>query len=117
MPDTRQWRDAAAFAFLGRNYEDVVGALETIGWWALARVRRPVKLSVTCGALLVARVLQKRSWAACAELCKVPGRAGVLALLRDGMAKILEGTDSTAVQAEMLRLQARSVAGSSPSRE
>jgi tRNA(Met) cytidine acetyltransferase len=117
MPDTRQWRDAAAFAFLGRNYEDVVGSLETIVWWALASERRPVKLSVTCGALLVARVLQKRSWAACAELCKVPGRAGVLALLRDGMAKILEGTDSTAVQAEMLRLQARSVAGSSPSRE
>ena len=116
MPDTRQWRDAAAFAFLGRNYEDVVGSLETIVWWALASERRPVKLSVTGGALLVARVLQKRSWAACAELCKVPGRAGVLALLRDGMAKILEGTDSTAVQAEVLRLQARAVAGSSPRR-
>ena len=116
MPDTRQWRDAAAFAFLGRNYEDVVGSLETIVWWALASEQRPVKLSATCCGLLVARVLQKRSWAACAALCKAPGRAGVLALLRDGMAKILEGADVTAVQAEVLRLQARSIARSSPSR-
>jgi tRNA(Met) C34 N-acetyltransferase TmcA len=105
MPDTRQWRDAAAFAFLGRSYEDVVGSLETIVWWVLANEQRPVKLSATGCALLVARVLQKRSWATCATLCKAPGRAGVLALLRDSMAKILEGTDSTAVQAEVLRLQ------------
>jgi len=116
MPDTWQWRDAAAFAFLGRSYEDVVGSLETIVWWVLASEQRPVELSATGGALLVARVLQKRSWATCATLCKAPGRAGVLALLRDSMAKILEGTDSTAVQAEVLRLQTRLVAGSSPSR-
>ena len=116
MPDTRQWRDAAAFAFLGRNYEDVVGSLETIVWWVLASEQRPVKLSATSCALLVARVLQKRSWATCATLCEVPGRAGVLTLLRDSMAKVLEGTDLIAVQAEVLRLQTRSVAGSSPSR-
>ncbi|HIG15288.1 MAG TPA: tRNA(Met) cytidine acetyltransferase, partial [Gammaproteobacteria bacterium] len=116
MPDTWQWRDAAAFAFLGRSYEDVVGSLETIVWWVLASEQRPVELSATGGALLVARVLQKRSWATCATLCKAPGRAGVLALLRDSMAKILEGTDSTAVQAEVLRLQTRLVAGSGPSR-
>ena len=116
MPDTRQWRDAAAFAFLGRSYEDVVGSLETIVWWVLASEQRPVKLSATSCALLVARVLQKRSWATCATLCEVPGRAGVLTLLRDSMAKVLEGTDLIAVQAEVLRLQTRSVAGSSPSR-
>ena len=116
MPDTWQWRDAAAFAFVGRSYEDVVGSLETIVWWVLASQQRPVKLSATGCALLVARVLQKRSWATCATLCKAPGRAGVLALLRDSVAKILEGTDSTSVQAEVLRLQTRSVAGSSPSR-
>jgi tRNA(Met) cytidine acetyltransferase len=116
MPDTWQWRDAAAFAFLGRSYEDVVGSLETIVWWVLASEQRPVKLSATSCALLVARVLQKRSWATCATLCEVPGRAGVLTLLRDSMAKVLEGTDLIAVQAEVLRLQTRSVAGSSPSR-
>ena len=116
MPDIRQWRDVAAFALLGRTYEDVVGSLETTVWWALASEERSVKLSALCCDLLVARVLQKRSWTACAELCKASGRAGVLALLRDGMAKILEGADLTAVQAEVLRLQARSIARSSPSR-
>ena len=116
MPDIRQWRDVAGFALLGRTYEDVVGSLETTVWWALASEERSVKLSALCCDLLVARVLQKRSWTACAELCKAPGRAGVLALLRDGMAKILEGADLTAVQAEVLRLQARSIARSSPSR-
>ena len=107
MPDIRQWRDVAAFALLGRTYEDVVGSLETTVWWTLASEEQSVKLSALCCDLLVARVLQKRSWTACAELCKAPGRAGVLALLRDGMAKILEGADLTAVQAEVLHLQAR----------
>lgn len=105
MCDGNQLNDAAAFAFGGRSYEDVVAALEALVWSTLTNPGRCAQLRSDQTQLLVARLLQKRAWKDCAELCRTRGRAGVLVQLRKAIASILEVSRNPAVRKEIIRLR------------
>ena len=69
--------------------EVTIGALWRLGCVALEQGDALSALTAAEQTLLVARVLQKRSWQACAALVGVPGRAAALALLRRAVAKLI----------------------------
>jgi tRNA(Met) cytidine acetyltransferase len=83
------WRDVEAFALQQRLAEVTIGALWRLGCVALEQGDALSALTAAERTLLVARVLQKRSWQECAALVDVPGRAAALALLRRAVAKLI----------------------------
>ena len=83
------WRDVEAFALQQRLPEVAIGALWRLGCVALEQGDALSALTAAEQTLLVARVLQKRSWQECAALVDVPGRAAALALLRRAVAKLI----------------------------
>jgi tRNA(Met) cytidine acetyltransferase len=83
------WQDVEAFALQQRLPEVAIGALWRLCCMAFEQGDPLSALTAAEQALLVARVLQKRSWQECAALIGVPGRAAALALLRRAVAKLI----------------------------
>ena len=83
------WRDVEAFALQQRLPEVAIGALWRLSCVALEQGDALSALTAAEQTLLVARVLQKRSWQECAALVDVAGRAAALALLRRAVAKLI----------------------------
>jgi len=83
------WRDVEAFALQQRLPEVAIGALWRLCCLALEEGAALSALGAEEKALLVARVLQKRSWQECAALIGVAGRAAALAVLRRAVAKLI----------------------------
>ncbi len=80
------WTDLAGFAYRHRGYETSLPAIERLallglGCEALPREER---------ALLVMRVIQKRSWTACARFAGLSGRADTESRLRLIMADLFQ---------------------------
>jgi tRNA(Met) cytidine acetyltransferase len=80
--DDRDWLDLRAFAFARRGFEDSLVPIWKLIGVALADPHVVDRLGPTDWALLVARVLQKRSWQEVAAIACVPGRAQVIEALR-----------------------------------
>lgn len=83
------WHDVEAFALQQRLPEVAIGALWRLCCMALEDGDPLSALGSDEKALLVARILQKRSWQECAALIGVTGRAAALAVLRRAVAKLI----------------------------
>jgi len=78
-----------AFALRQRLPEVAIGALWRLCCKALQDADSLTALDDEEKALLVARVLQKRGWPACARLIGVTGRGAALTVLRRAVAKLI----------------------------
>ena len=83
------WQDVEAFALQQRLPEVAIGALWRLCCMGLEDGDPLSALESDEKALLVARVLQKRSWQECVALIGVTGRAAALAVLRRAVAKLI----------------------------
>ena len=86
--DARDWSDCIAFAWGGRIYEVCMAPLWKLAHAALsdpaATLLEPMETRV-----LVLKILQRQSWTEAARALEVPGRAGVTALLRRAVGKLV----------------------------
>jgi tRNA(Met) cytidine acetyltransferase len=82
-------QDLRAFADEQRLLEVSIGSLWRLACRELSGAAASSRLDEKEISLLVARILQKRSWQTCARLIGVPGRAQALAVLRAAVAKLL----------------------------
>ena len=87
-PDSADWHDIEAVAREQRQPEGAIGALWRLACHALSDAQG-TRLQNDDLELLVMRVLQKRSWQACARRLDVPGHAQALLLLRAAVLKLL----------------------------
>ena len=81
--------DVRAFAFEQRLLEVSIGSVWRWTCHALMNSSRAVHLDEVERHLLVARVLQKRSWQECARRVNVAGRAQAQTVLRTAVAKLI----------------------------
>jgi tRNA(Met) cytidine acetyltransferase len=89
------WRDLAAVAFGRRRAETAAGPLWRLACRSLCAAGAPSLLAGDARQLLVARVLQRRGWKACADLLGLPGRDAAVDLLRRTLARLLEHDEVT----------------------
>lgn len=89
LADATDREELALFAFMQRSYGDTIGALRRGLLDALARPSQ-TKLSAAQWELLIAKVLQGRSWAEVARLGTFAGRAEALAGLRRAVGLLLD---------------------------
>ncbi len=80
----QEWLDLVAFAFARRGYDLSLHAIQVITLAALAEGT----VKGMDAKLLIKRVVQKQSWAACASAMGVSGRAAVETGLRDIIGKL-----------------------------
>mgnify|MGYP006226478191 CR=1 FL=1 len=83
---TEDWTDLAGFAYRRRGYETCLPAIERLALLGLDGDA----LAADARALLVMRVVQRRSWASCARFAGVSGRAETENLLRRIMADLFQ---------------------------
>jgi tRNA(Met) cytidine acetyltransferase len=83
------WKDVEAFALHRRLPEVAIGALWRLTCKALMESGPLRHLTEEEAALLVARILQKRSWQECARLIGFSGREAALAALRRAAEKLI----------------------------
>ena len=83
--DAQDWRDLSAFAFGRRLYEVCPGPIWDLACFALAQPG----LKAADRTLLIARVLQRRSWKEVADLLGLSGRKAALAALRGVMGHLV----------------------------
>ncbi|MEN8175982.1 MAG: GNAT family N-acetyltransferase, partial [Pseudomonadota bacterium] len=88
--DADDLRELEGFALHWRGYEAAAGALWRFSLGELSQPRLAGMLSPRETQMLVARVLQKQSWAAVARAGELPGRSAVLAELRQAIARLLK---------------------------
>ncbi|MCO6413968.1 MAG: tRNA(Met) cytidine acetyltransferase [Thiogranum sp.] len=88
-PDEADWSDARAIGFERRLPETCIGSLWRIVCFALRNPRCVAALEDRETGVLVARVLQRRSWQECAALIGVPGRTQALSVLRSAVAGLI----------------------------
>jgi len=98
---SQDWRDLAGFAFALRQYELCPGPVRELARFALTQsgLEPPER------TLLVARVLQGRSWKEVADLLGLSGRKAALAELREVVGRLVLGYGNQATQEEVKRLQ------------
>ncbi|HEX5515559.1 MAG TPA: GNAT family N-acetyltransferase [Gammaproteobacteria bacterium] len=89
LADAVDREELALFAFMQRSYGDTIGALRRGLLDALARPPGQTKLSAAQWELLVAKVLQGRSWSEVVRLGAFAGRAEALAELRRAVGLLL----------------------------
>ncbi len=85
----RDLDDLKAFAFERRQLEDVIASVWTLACPALANRLAMQQLDERQQAVLVARVLQRRSWQEVAAGSALTGRKQALALLRETIGQLL----------------------------
>jgi tRNA(Met) cytidine acetyltransferase len=83
------WKDVEAFALHQRLPEVAIGALWRLACKALMETGPVDGLEEKEATVLVARILQKRSWPECARLADVSGRGPAQAMLRRAAAKLI----------------------------
>jgi tRNA(Met) cytidine acetyltransferase len=83
------WLDLHAFAFHRRLAEVAMGSLWRLACRVVSEQRPQVGLNDSELAMLVARILQKRSWAACTALTGTAGRREALEALRSAVRKAI----------------------------
>ncbi len=82
----QDWLDLIAFAYGQRGYEISQAPIERLTLWGLAEQQ----VAGDDCLLLIMRVLQGHSWQHCATACKLPGRKGVEARVRDIIKPLIE---------------------------
>jgi tRNA(Met) cytidine acetyltransferase len=100
----RDWRELAVFALEGRAYEVCVAALWKLACTALAEPRSTSLLSRLEQDALIVKVLQKRSWQDASSTLGVPGRAGVLQVLRRAVRRLMTVLGDEAIRREVEQL-------------
>lgn len=100
----QDWRDVAAFAFALRSYETSLAPIWKLVCGALADPYSAELLSEAERAILIAKVLQKRSWAETAAGLEFAGRAAATDALRRALHPLLMHYGDTTARQEARRL-------------
>ncbi|MEX0871470.1 MAG: GNAT family N-acetyltransferase, partial [Aquisalimonadaceae bacterium] len=85
VPGRTCWEDAVSFAWGRREFGVGLSGLRAVSWWGLASPGVRDNLQPGDAELLVLRVLQGRGWKAVTEATGLPGRAGVIRVLRQAV--------------------------------
>ena len=80
--DEDDWRDLHAFASTQRGYESCLGAIHKLSREALANPLLMSKLSLAERQLLIAKVVQHRSWGEVVEIHEMNGKEAAVQSLR-----------------------------------
>jgi tRNA(Met) cytidine acetyltransferase len=94
------WRDVVSFGYGLRQYEVCPGPVWRLAGHALADAGCADRLGADEQAVLVAKVLQKRTWKEVADLLGVPGRDAAVAALRAALRRLIQRYGGAAVQHE-----------------
>ena len=103
--DMQDWRDVVAFAFGLRGYEVSLIPIRKLLLIALADPDIGVLLDERSRDMLIAKVLQRKSWQEVAALSKHPGRAGVVAALREALQPVVKCYGDAAILEEIDRIK------------
>lgn len=88
-PEDADWDDARAIGFEQRLPETCIGSIWRVACFALMDPRCVTALENRETEVLVARVLQRRSWQQCAALIGVSGRNDAMSVLRSAVAGLI----------------------------
>jgi tRNA(Met) C34 N-acetyltransferase TmcA len=80
--DEDDWRDLHAFINTHRSYESCLGAIHKLTREAVANPLLMAELTPGERQLLIARVLQQRTWEEVIETCEINGKDAAVRLLR-----------------------------------
>lgn len=102
--DGQDWRDVVAFAFALRRYETSLAPVWKLVSGALADPCSAKLLSEVEREILIAKVLQKRSWAEVAAGLEFTGRAAATDALRRALRPLVMHYGDALARQEVLRL-------------
>lgn len=89
--DRRDRANLAAFLDCGRGYGDVLASLWKWAALALSEPERLGRLTPTMRAVVMGKLLQRRDWTELADALDLPGRRGVLEVLRQAVSAASAG--------------------------
>jgi tRNA(Met) cytidine acetyltransferase len=103
--DAADWKDVASFAHARRLYAVCVGALWKLACRALQDPDDSSGLEPPQRDLLIMKVMQKRSWAACADALGLSGRDATTTVLRGAARVLVERYGNEVARREAERLE------------
>lgn len=103
---TSDWREIVNFAFANRSYESGILPIGILVKAALSDPRTAQTLAPPDSHVLIAKVLQKKSWQETARLLKLSGRAAVIAALRTAVQRLVRQFAPPSAQREAESLMA-----------